>query len=123
MKLFNTSTLLSMIVQNPYELTIFKLTCKYFYKSGHVKLRGDRYLYRGVPVVTLEDIGGNCHVTLYDPFKRNVIKLSILQLSSIKTQIFTIIPGEICTKQVFNIDAHIAHINEMHHKKPIRIIP
>jgi hypothetical protein len=123
MRLFNVSDLIKMVIQDPYELVLFKLTCKFFYKSGHVKLRGDQYVYRGIPVVTLEDVGGNCFVTLYDPFNKTFIKTSTLQMDSIKDKSFIIKPGEECTKEVFKIDAHIAHINLMHVKKPIKIMP
>lgn len=123
MKLFNIKDLLKMLVPNRYELVLFKLNCQFFFKSGHVKLRGDRYTYQGLPVVTLDDLGGNCCITLYDPFKKSSIKISTINMNTIKVGEYIIVPGKECEYQVLQIDAHLRHINEMHLKKPIIIVP
>lgn len=123
MKLFNIKDLLKMLVQNEYELTLFKLTCLFLFKAGYVKLRGDRYTYKGLPVVIFDEIAGNCHVSLYDPFKKSHISISKINMTSINTNSFIIVPGKECKKQVLMIDAHLRHINEMHLKKPIIIVP
>lgn len=123
MRLFNIKDLLKMRLPDKYELVLFKLTCLFIFKSGTVKIRGDRYLYRNIPVVEFNELGNSVQITLYDPFRLPVIKRSSLKMKTIEVESLVFEPGDNCRDEVLRIDQHISYINDRHTKGPLSIMP
>lgn len=121
MKLFNVLDEIKMLVPDVYELALFKLHYRLIFHAGHVKLRGDRYLYNGAPVVRLNHVAGHIVIELTEPvFPEGLLLpeehgIAPSQLSfgrSIKAFKFRI--GNSCKAEFKQILDHIRSVNERH---------
>ena len=121
MKLFNIRDLLKMLVPDAYELALLKLQIRLIFLAGHVKLRGDRYLYKGKPVVRLNPVGRLIVVELYDAV---FPETSLFSEEKVQSQqqpgpgklcdSFNFKIGENCEEEFTNILDHIKSVNEHH---------
>ena len=125
MKLFNIIDKLKMLVQDEYELTLFKLYCRFIFVAGYVKLRGDRYLYNGKPVVRLNQAAGYMLIELHQPDFPEALLLPGEEKEDQNIpgeqpliQSFHFRIGGECQEEFRRILDHIRSVNELHiHRK------
>jgi len=121
MKLFNIKDQLKMLVPDRYELALFKLYCLLIFHAGYVKLRGDRYLYNGQPIVQFGEAGEFMMVELLAPVFPDDLKLQDdISVSSDEQPAPKVIDrfefkiGENCQEEYKAILHHIKNVNNEH---------
>jgi hypothetical protein len=121
MKLFNIKDQLKMYVPDRYELALFKLYCLLIFHAGYVKLRGDRYLYNGQPIVQFGEAGEFMVIELLAPvFPDNLLlpaeknDPSKVQATGRTIDAFDFKIGENCQEEYKAILNHLKYTNNEH---------
>jgi len=110
-----------MRVQDPYRLSLFKLSGLLIYHAGHVQLDGCRYNYNGRPIAKLNHGAGYMLIELIDPVFPDRLLLPEEQADPnygqsagklIDALSFKI--GGNCAQEFIKILDHIKSINDQH---------
>jgi len=119
MNLFNKRSLIHMLRQSAYEKYLNSAQFIFLNLAGHVRLRTDRYLYDGKPVVQFDGDDDLILVSFYLP-DFDKVELSDDEgedqpdnpYALIKTH--KIVPGQSCADFMREVVEHLNLINEKH---------
>ncbi|WP_394694729.1 hypothetical protein [Hyphobacterium sp.] len=116
MKLFNIRDQQKMRVQDCFELTLLKQSNLLIFHAGHVKLRGDRYLYNDQPIVELKKNGEFISINCIEPVFAEELVLPDEAASDganvTSSTLFKI--GTNCRSDFQAILEHIKSVNDQH---------
>jgi hypothetical protein len=105
-----------MRVQDCFELALLKLSNLLIFHAGHVRLRGDRYVYNGQPVVMLKQNGEFIFIDLIEPVFPEDLLLPNEEASDcgdiVSSTLFKI--GTNCRSDFQAILEHIKSVNDQH---------
>lgn len=116
MRLFNFTSLLKVSSRSVFEMFLHKAAQFLYSQSGHVKFRGNRYIYQGRDVVRFDGDDDCVQITLLTPFTAiDAINNGSVDEMNNTMGIMSLVPGSCCDRELAAVTNHIRWVNEKHY--------